>query len=264
MSWKNTTQILILAGGKGKRMQTDIPKALVNAGNKTLIDHILGNLKSSEIAQKPIVVTGAGADLVRQHLGENTLYAHQEEQLGSGHAVSVALPALNANIKQVLVLNGDHPLVTAKTVDRLAELTNRSDSPLSLATAVVSKYELENHFNNFGRIIRNTEGDIIKIVEAKDATDNELSICEVNPAYMCFKRNWLEGKISNLNNNNAQGEYYITDLIHMAFSEHGAVPSINIESDEVHGINTPDQLKTVEDILKSRTALKNRKKEKIA
>lgn len=119
-----------------------------------------------------------------------------------------------------------------------------------MATVIVTNDELEKYFSGFSRVIRDADSRITRTIEAKDANEDELQICEVNPAFLCFDRRWLEENIQNLSTNNAQGELYLTDLIKKAFEMHGSIPALTIPVHEAYGANTPEQLARVEEVLK--------------
>ncbi len=245
----NDTEVIILAGGYGKRMESDLPKALVSLRGMPLIEHVLNSVKKSGVTDNPIVVVGQKREQVTAFLGDSVRYAVQEEQLGTGHAVICAINALREETKSVLVLYADHPYITAETVQRLVENRTQSNSTISLATVQLPNFEGFNEvFTSFGRIVRDTKGTIIKIVEARDATDEEKNITEVNPAYFCFDKKWLIETLPKLKNDNAQREYYLTDLIGIAMSESKKISSISIEAKEALGTNSKEDLTRAESL----------------
>lgn len=183
-------------------------------------------------------------------LGPTYRYAIQTEQLGTGHAVNSARQLAENQADHILVLYGDHPYVSAETIKNLAEMHIQSDGVLTIATVNVPNFDdWRANFFDFGRIIRNKSGQIVKIIEKKDATDVERQITEVNPAYFCFKAGWLWRHLSKIKNKNAQGEYYLTDLISIAQSQNHAINSISIEPREALGVNIAEQLATLENEL---------------
>jgi len=242
------TQIIILAAGHGKRMQSELPKALTLLHGKSFIEHLLGSVKESGVCSNPIIVIGQKGDMIRDALGDGYTYAIQAEQLGTGHAVmSAETEAKGA--ENVLILYADHPLVTSLTIKNLVNSHITSNSILTMATATVTDfYDWRETFLNFGRFVRDENNNIIKIVEVKDATEEEKKIKEVNPAYMCFNATWMWNHLHLLKNNNNQNEYYLTGLVGMAFSEHQKIESISIDPKEALGVNTKEQLEQINNI----------------
>ncbi len=240
------TQIIVLAAGKGKRMQTDLPKVLVQLKGKPLVKHLLESIEKSGVCAKPVLIVGQKREMVMAELGDNYHYAIQEEQLGTGHAVNCASGHC-AEADQVLVLYGDHPHVSADTIKNIADNHATNQSIVTIATVEVPDFhEWRAGFFDFGRIVRDENNKIIKIVEKKDANENELAIKEVNPAYFCFNAKWLWEQLPTLKNQNAQGEYYLTDLIGLAQQQNHEINSIKIAPHEALGVNTPEQLALLE------------------
>lgn len=240
------TQIIILAAGHGKRMQSELPKALTPLHGKPFIAHVLRAVASSGVCDNPIIVIGQKGDQVRSLLGPSYSYATQEEQLGTGHAVMIAEDkAKNSDL--IVVLYADHPLVSADTIKNLIDTHKESNAKLTMATATVPDFDdWRSAFLAFGKFVRDESGKITKIVEVKDATEEELKIKEVNPAYMCFNAKWMWKHLHMLKNENAQSEYYLTDLVGMAFAENENISSISIDPREALGVNTKEQLEIIE------------------
>lgn len=240
------TQIIVLAGGKGKRMNSDLPKVLVPLKGKPLVKHLLESIEKSGVCAKPILVVGQKREMVINELGNNYSYAIQEEQLGTGHAVNCA-KNLSHGADNILVLYGDHPHVSPATITSLAEAYQKHGGVLTIATTNVENFDgWRADFFNFGRIVRDENGEIVKIVEKKDASEDEKNITEVNPAYFCFNAEWLWKNLPTLQNENAQGEYYLTDLIGLAQHQGHAINSIQIDPHEALGVNTAEQLALLE------------------
>ncbi len=242
------TQIIILAAGHGKRMQSELPKALTPLHGKPFISHVLTAIEESGVCSNPTIVIGKKGDQVRDTLGPVYTYAIQEEQLGTGHAVMIAESDGNdADI--VMVLYADHPLVSADTIKKLKDTHIETGATLTMATAIVPDFnEWRSAFSSFGRFVRDDNGNIVKIVETKDATDEEKEIREVNPAYMCFNASWMWKNLHALKNENAQGEYYLTDLVGLAFASNEKISTITIDPKEALGVNTKEQLELIETI----------------
>ena len=228
-------------------MNTDVPKVLVPLKGKPLIKHLLDALAKSGLFPVPIIVVGQKRELVIRELGPTYRYAIQTEQLGTGHAVYSARELIENQAEHVIVLYGDHPCVSAETVKNLAEAHIQSDGILTIATANVLNFEgWRAGFYDFGRIVRNEFGQIVKIAEKKDATEIEKQITEVNPAYFCFKASWLWQYLPAIQNQNAQGEYYLTDLISLAQNQGHTINSVSIRPHEALGVNTAEQLAMLE------------------
>lgn len=244
------TNIVILAAGKGTRMGGDVPKALTNLSGRPMIDYVIGTALESS-SERPITVVGYKSDMIREFAGDRSLYVEQLEQKGTGHAVSMSIPALSELADTVVVLYADQPFVSSETINELVSIQQNQNSPLVIATAVIKDENLfHNQFYNFGRIIRNADGEIQEIIEKKDATDEQLAIREVNPAYFCMDKKWMIECLGKLENNNAQGEFYLTDLVGMAFEQGLKIPSVQINEKEALGANTPEQLSVLESFLK--------------
>ncbi len=243
-------QIVILAGGKGKRMAVPIPKALIHVGGKPMAQYVLDTAQKSS-DNKPITVIGYKGQMIRESLGDASLYAVQEEQNGTGHAVMMAREHLvDSDADTVIVLYADQPYVSNETLEKLSQVKREKEAKIVIATAIIQDEDLfENQFFNFGRIVRDSDGVITKIVEKKDATPNEIEIREVNPAYFCLDKEWMLEKLENIDNKNAQREYYLTDLVQMAFDEGLTIESVQINEREALGANTPEQLAVLESYL---------------
>ncbi|MFT6361199.1 MAG: bifunctional UDP-N-acetylglucosamine pyrophosphorylase/glucosamine-1-phosphate N-acetyltransferase [Candidatus Paceibacteria bacterium] len=246
----DTTQIIILAAGKGTRMGGDIPKALTQLGNQSMLEHVIDTAESLSMKYQPICVVGYKEELIKEVLGDRVLYVTQKDQKGTGHAVSYAMPLLDPSIEQILVLYADQPFVSAETITCLINQKQNSENSLAIATAMIENEELfQEQFYNFGRIIRDDQGHIKAIVERKDATDEQATIHEVNPAYFCCDIPWTIECLRTLKNDNSQEEYYLTDLVKIAFEESHYIDSVQINEREALGANTPEQLAVLESYL---------------
>src|SRR5688500_5221760 len=203
-------QVVVLAAGQGKRMFSDLPKVLHALAGRPLLAHVLDAARELR-PERLCVVVGHGADRVRAALaGPNVAFATQERQLGTGHAVMQALPAL-APGGTVLVLYGDVPLSSAATLRPLV------DAALGGSAALLTQVVEEP--GGYGRIVRDARGSVARIVEDKDATDAERAIGEINTGIMAMPRARLESWLARLGNANAQGEYYLTDVIAAAVAD---------------------------------------------
>ena len=245
------TQIVILAGGQGKRMNANVPKVLVPFHGKPMIDHLLDAVSHSDIKAKPLVVVGYKKEDVINHLGERADFVVQTDQLGTGHAVRITEENINEDIENVLVLYGDSPAVTGAMIANLANTHKTSGKVLTMATVKLPNFEdwYQVFYRPFSRIVRDANGEIVRSVEFKDANDTEKEITEINPCYFCFNSKWLFEELKNLKNENAQGEYYLTDLVQKA-AEIGSITSVAISPEEALGVNSVEELEKLEGIVK--------------
>lgn len=224
-------QVIILAAGKGKRMNSDKPKALAPLKGKPFLKHILDTLSTIPFQLKPIIVVGHKKEEVIKAIGEGYHYAHQEEQLGTGHAVSSAKDKVHDGTEIIFILSTDQPMVSRETILKIIEAQIREKPSVTIGTLLLPDFEdWRKGIIGFGRIIRDSNGKVVRNVEYKDATEEEKNITEVNPAIYAFDTKWLWRNINKIKNNNAQGEYYLTDLIALACKEGNGVEGVKIEN----------------------------------
>jgi len=245
-----SVHVVILAAGQGSRMKSNLPKVLHPLAGKSLLHHVVENADQLG-AEGTHIVIGHGADLVRDSF-ENTTTANtihwstQEQQLGTGHAVAQALPNVPDDVT-VLVLYGDVPLTNTATLKAL--LDHVSHKSIALLTV-----ELEDP-SGYGRIVRDPSGFVQAIVEQKDATPQQLAIREINTGILAAPASKLKEWLPTLSNSNAQGEYYLTDIIAMAVADQMEVAVANPAcEEEVQGINNRVQLATLERWYQARQA----------
>ena len=233
-----------MAAGKGTRMKSARPKVLHTLAGRSLLQHVL-NAVTGLRADKPIVIVGYGADAVRAHVGEAALCVVQEPQLGTGHAVQQAVPQLPER-GTTLILNGDVPLIAPTTAARLVDAS--AGERLALLTV-----ELDDP-GGYGRIVR--EGTEVRaIVEHKDATEAQRAIREVYTGMLAAPTAWLKRAVMALANDNAQQEYYLTDIVAAAVAEGLPVVAVpTADETEVLGVNSPAQLAELERRLQRRRA----------
>lgn len=237
---------IILAAGKGTRMRSELPKVLHKIANKPLLQHVYD--MSSHIKNNRIhIVIGHGAELVTDTLKElKVSWIEQTQQLGTGHAVQQVSNHI-ADSDTVLILYGDVPLLKLATVKQL--LSNVSEKSLALLTVHLKDPQ------GYGRIVRDSTGNVIKIVEQKDASDSEKLINEGNTGILAVQGDKLKKWLTQLGNNNAQGEYYLTDVVAMAVADGMTIVTSQPDTeDEVLGVNDRSQLSHLERVYQQQQA----------
>lgn len=245
----SSAKAIVLAAGKGSRLHSDehiLPKVLREANGKALLDYVLQ--ATGFISQEDtILVVGYKSDLVVEHVGGEYRIVEQHQQLGTGHAVKMAEFELKHYSGPVLVVYGDMPLFSPNTYQSLLKVHRESRAACTLLTAVLHNPP------EYGRVIRDEKNEILDIREVKDCTGAELAIKELNSGVYVFDAKKLFAVLRDLKNDNAQGEYYLTDVPKHLLKRGDRVASYTlVGSDEVYGVNTLDELKLVESLLKKR------------
>ncbi|ADD69586.1 UDP-N-acetylglucosamine pyrophosphorylase [Denitrovibrio acetiphilus DSM 12809] len=226
---------LILAAGKGTRMKSDLPKVLFEAAGKPMIDYVVDAAKGVSASEINVVI-GNGAELVRDHLGGEVNFSLQETQRGTGDAVMAAAAEVERFDGKVLILCGDMPLIQSETLNKFIE--ESADKDVSFISVKVKKPE------GYGRVVRGLDDSVLKIVEEKDASDEEKRINEVNTGiYLCDSGVLLE-RLKNIDSNNAQGEYYLTDIV-----AEGASAYLAKDENEFIGVNNRAHLANASKLL---------------
>ncbi|HEY0721515.1 MAG TPA: bifunctional UDP-N-acetylglucosamine diphosphorylase/glucosamine-1-phosphate N-acetyltransferase GlmU [Gammaproteobacteria bacterium] len=242
----NPLHIVILAAGQGTRMKSALPKVVHPIGAKPLLAHVITTAKALDAA-KIHVVYGHGGDKVRAAINDPALHwVEQRQQLGTGHAVSQAIDHID-DAAVVLILYGDVPLTTLETLQPLVASARTGE--LGLLTALLPDP------HGYGRIVRNTDNAIQRIVEQKDANEVERAIREINSGMMALPARRLKKWLGQLKNDNAQGEYYLTDIIAMAVADGVKVNGVIArDNDEILGVNDRVQLAHLERVYQKRCA----------
>ncbi len=237
----------IMAAGKGTRMKSDLPKVLHKLNNRSMLHYVIDLAKKIN-SDKIVLIVGHKKELVEKECtSRNVEFAVQSPQLGTGHAVQMTENAFTDYDGDVLVLSGDVPLLTEKSIRALIEEHHKSNATATLLTA-----DLDDP-SGYGRVLRDRSGSVESIVEHKDANEEQLKINEINVGIYLFDSNSLFKALKAVKNDNSQGEYYLPDVIPMFIEEGLAVRAVKSESfDETRGINTIDQLKEAETILNER------------
>ncbi|MFP3392250.1 bifunctional UDP-N-acetylglucosamine diphosphorylase/glucosamine-1-phosphate N-acetyltransferase GlmU [Brevibacillus sp. SIMBA_040] len=239
---------VVLAAGQGTRMKSKLYKVLHPVCGKPMVQHVvdtLGNMQVEEI----VVVVGHGADTVRAKLGEDITYALQEEQLGTAHAVSKAAPFLQDKEGTTFLLYGDVPLLSAQTLSDLLSYHEKQQAAATVLTAVLPDP------TGYGRIVRNESGEVLRIVEHKDASDEERAVREINTGIYCYDNRKLWKALAEVKNDNVQGEYYVTDCVAILRDAGEKVVAFEAKDpDETMGVNDRVQLSEAEAYMRKRIA----------
>lgn len=239
---------VILAAGKGTRMKSETPKVLHEIFGKTLVGYVLDNVKN--ITSENFVIVGHHAEEVEKYIEnnyENAKTVLQTPQLGTGHAVSMVCPMLKDYNGLILILCGDTPLITEKTLKKFIEFHKSQNSDLTVMSTI-----FENP-TNYGRIIRETDNTLKCIVEEKDATSEQKAVKEVNAGIYCIDWKKVQPAFSQLTSNNAQGEYYLTDIIEWGKKNNLSVNAYIMENnEEIFGINSRLHLAEATKIMQKR------------
>lgn len=239
---------VILAAGKGTRMKSELPKVIHKALGKPMVEYsIEAAVEAGADMSDVCLVVGHKADMVKDVVGEGVTYVLQEEQLGTGHAVKCAKEFIGTD-GFTMVLCGDTPLITGATLKTLVDTHIAENNAITVLTAKVDDP------TGYGRIIKDEDGNFIKIVEQKDASEEEQKVNEINSGMYLFDSGILSRTLDMIDNNNAQGEYYLTDTIEIVKNKNlGRVATVVVkDANEIKGVNSPEQLKEAEDILMQR------------
>ena len=236
---------IILAAGQGTRIKSNIPKVLHKVCGKEMVNHVIDNMREAEIEDVNVII-GNGSELVKESTKDrNVSYSLQEEQLGTGHAVKCAKEFLQGKDGVVAVFTGDAPLTRVETIKKLVDEHIKKGNKATLLSAYVDDP------TGYGRIIRDGE-EVLKIVEHKDCNEEELKINEMNAGMYCFDIKSLLSSLEELNNNNVQGEYYLTDVIGILKSKGEKVGALLTDYEDTLGVNSRAQLAEAERVLRKR------------
>ena len=246
---------IILAAGKGTRMKSDMPKVLHTIFDKTLVGYVIDAVNNTGLADENFVIVGHQAERVEEFINKNYDNAKcvlQSPQLGTGHAVSMALPYLKDFDGEVIILCGDTPLITSETIKEFVEYHREKKSDLTVMSAIFDNP------TNYGRIIRNQDGSLNSIVEEKDAKPEQKMVKEINAGIYCINWQKIKPAFNELTSNNAQGEYYLTDIIKWGNEKHLSVNAYTLKNnEEIFGINSKAHLAEATRMLNNRVIKKH-------
>lgn len=236
---------IIMAAGEGKRMKSDTPKVLHKVCGKEMVNHVIDTMRAAGLDDLNVIV-GRGAEKVKEETkSRNVSYSLQSEQLGTGHAVMCAKDFLKGKKGLVAIFTGDAPLIKEETVKKLMDFHEAKGYDATILTSVIEDP------TGYGRIVRKNE-EVEKIVEHKDCNESELQLKEINAGMYCFDIESLLDSLGKLKNNNAQGEYYLTDVIGILKAQGKKVGALITEFEETIGVNSRKELAQAEQILKRR------------
>ena len=246
---------VILAAGKGTRMKSETPKVLHTIFDKTLVGYVIEAVNNTGLADENFIIVGHQAERVDEYIKENYSNAKtvlQEPQLGTGHAVSMVLPYLNNFDGEIIILCGDTPLITSETLKEFVENHRKNKSDLTVMSAIFDNP------TNYGRIIRNANNNVEAIVEEKDANSEQKEIKEINAGIYCLNWKKIKPAFSELKTNNAQGEYYLTDIIKWGHNQGLNVNAYTLKDNtEIYGINSKANLAEAAKYLNQRVIKKH-------
>jgi bifunctional UDP-N-acetylglucosamine pyrophosphorylase / glucosamine-1-phosphate N-acetyltransferase len=236
---------IILAAGKGTRMDSDLPKVVHQVAGKSMVQWVVDAVREAG-ADRVILVVGHGANIVKETV-QGCEYVLQEPQLGTGHAVLVCKEALSDFDGNILILGGDGPLLRSTTINDMLALQTQTNAAATLATSSIPDP------TGYGRILRNGEGRFAGIIEHNNATPAQLDIHEIYPSYAVFKSTLLWECLDELVPNELTNEYYLTELPEMLIHKGHTVEIVDaVEPEDILSINTPEQLAEVESVLLAR------------
>jgi bifunctional UDP-N-acetylglucosamine pyrophosphorylase/glucosamine-1-phosphate N-acetyltransferase len=237
---------LILAAGEGKRMKSDKAKAIHEICGKAMIEWVYEAARGADI-DKCVAIVGHKAEQVKECMGNRVEYVLQEQHHGTGHAVQQARSYFSGSDGLIVILCADVPLISSDTIKKAIEyMNNKRFKALVITAEVLDPY-------GYGRIVRDSDGNFERIVEQRDATENEKAIREINSGMYVFSSKELEMALGLLTNDNAQKEYYLTDTLEILLSKGYSVGVYKVEdSNEILGVNDRIQLEHISDIIRNR------------
>ena len=238
--------VVILSAGKGTRMKSNISKPLHKIGNLEMINHVINTAKKLNSNEIIIVVSEENIEQIKKNVDDNIKFVLQKNRNGTAGAAKLTLPLLNKNNDKVLIMCADTPLINYETYEKMVQTDN---------DVVVLGFNTSNISNKYGRLVVNNNGELEKIVEFKDATEEERKNPLCNAGLMVIKTALIDNFINKIDNNNASGEYYLTDVVAIAKNENYKIGYAIAEENEVMGINSRDQLAEAEKLFQDKKRL---------
>ena len=237
---------IILAAGEGKRMKSSTPKVLHKVCGKEMVNIVIDAIRKAGVNDINVVI-GRGADKVKDAtISKNIGYSLQDKQLGTGHAVMCATEFLKGKKGTVAIFTGDAPLITKNTIEKLIVFHNEGNYKTTILTSMVDNP------SGYGRIVRENNEEVSRIVEHKDCNEEELKLNEINSGMYCFDIESLLNSLNKLSNDNSQGEYYLTDVIGILKNEELKIGALPIAFEETMGVNSRVQLSEAEKVMRKR------------
>jgi len=245
---------IILAAGLGTRMRSNKAKVLHEISGRPMIQYVTAAAKKI-VGKNVVVVVGHQADVVQDVVEQETraYFAHQEEQLGTGHAVRCALPAVPGHVERIVILYGDVPLLRSETISRLIDAHTGANRDLTVLAVDLSDP------TGYGRILVDGDGRFTGIVEEADGTPEQKRITSINTGIYCVERGFLEEALPKLTDENAQGEFYLTDIVGIGYRQN-RVMGVSTAPDpkEVAGVNSLDELARAQEVMAQRLSQRDR------
>lgn len=240
-------QPIILAAGKGMRMESSLPKALHKVRGKTMLERVFQAVHNTKNCKPPLVVVGHGAEEIRARLGPAYQYILQTEITGTASAVLACVPYITEDTRSILILYGDHPLISSGVIGQMVGIFEKEKPILALFTATIPDFlDWRAGFLYFGRVARDINGNVEKIVEYKEVTESERAIREINPAIYCVEKEWLMTTLSRITPSRATGEYYLTDIVALAHGDGVKIITVPMPPEEALGVNTREDIARAE------------------
>ncbi|WP_051302608.1 sugar phosphate nucleotidyltransferase [Salibacterium aidingense] len=249
------TFAVVLAAGKGTRMQSELPKVLHHVCGKPMVQHVIEQLQDMAV-ERILTVVGHKAEMIEKQLGSSSEYACQAEQLGTAHAVKMCQTKLEEEQGSTLILTGDTPLITEQTLRKCLDHHHRANAAATILTMVPEDP------SGYGRIVRDKRGQVARIVEHKDAAEEQLQIQEVNSGIFCFDNTLLFQALEQVSTDNKQQEYYLPDVIEILKRMGETISAFPAEdTEECFGINDRTQLAQAEEICQRRIMEHHRRRD---
>ncbi len=238
--------VVVLAAGQGTRMKSKLFKVMHPVMGRPMVGHVVNAALNAQ-ATKVITITGFGAEMIQEYLGDRSEYVYQEEQLGTAHAVEQARELLEGKEGTTVVLSGDTPLLRAETLEQLMDEHENTEAKATILTALAKDP------HGYGRVIRAKDGSVAKVVEEKDANEEERAVREINTGTYCFDNKELFEALKKVDNNNAQGEYYLPDVLEILKDNNEQVGAYQLDNmDEALGVNNRVALSQATAIMRDR------------